>query len=245
MTPCVIVVGCSWLMGEWQVTAPRSISVSHPGVSEFMPEWCQLKNLSRGSASNWSILEIAMNYMSQYGHMVPDANIVVFQSDPMRHTRSEAHDVDYEHIVSNAGSIASLYQTLCEIWYIKLDELAARFNCKIYVSGALSDVDVDVIGLYRNIECVCPSWIKMLWPEHVPSTVPLMISSDTFELLYHYGRLDLATELMSMADKNVMTFQDLSETEFFGPGLGHFHPSRQGHRVLSDYLQTVFSRAVE
>lgn len=244
-TNSVIVIGCSWLVGEWETSNSKSISVSHPGVSLYMQDWCKLKNLSRPRASNWSILEILMYYMDEYGHMLSDSKIIVFQTDPMRHERSKVHDVDYQRIVADADSVHSLYQSLCEIWYIKLHELAQRLNTKIYVSGALSDVDVTTIKLYENLECVCPSWIKMLYPGHTPSAVPLMIESETFELLYKFNRLDLADELISIADKNVVMFQDAIETDLFGPSYGHYHPSRQGHKILSDHLKTVFGRAVE
>ena len=245
MTKTVIVAGCSWLMGEWHASESNTISVCHPGVSEYMPQWCRLKNLSRKSASNWAILEILINYMNQYGHMLQDFHIVVFQTDPMRWRRSEVHDVDYGNIITNASSLDQLYQSLCEIWYIKLDQLAQRHNCKIHVMGALSDVDVATVQMYQHLECVSDSWIKLLYPQHNPSPIPLLISSDIFEMLYKFKRYDLVDALMIGADKNFVAFQDAMETEFFGPGYGHFHPSRQGHRVLSDYLKTVFSRAVE
>ena len=233
----LVIVGCSWGCGEWSNSKGNSLSVSHPGLTEYLSQDNPVTNLSRSGASNWQSCFSLRNYLEYHVDSQNQPTIFVLQTDAARSAVSNKYDIDYKSVILTSTGLKDYYTTLTEIFYIKLNELANQFGVKIHMIGGLTDLDLEVMSLYTNLIPCCVSWIKLLDHTHIPSVIPMIQGTDHFVLAKKHNRLDLVEDIMNHSDQTFLQAQGLMETEYFGPAFGDFHPSRNGHKVLADYIK--------
>jgi hypothetical protein len=235
--PTLVLIGCSWFCGEWIPDGEDSIRLGHPGITEYLSSDYHVVNLSRGGGSNWQSLYALHNYLSFNRARLKNITVIIGQTDPMRAAGGERYNVDYCQVAAKAHSFVQLCQELTEIFYIKLAAIADREQFRPQLVGGLSDVDVNIAGLYSaSIGVLIPSWIQLLDPVHKPSVCPLAVSSRDWEAMYNYGRMDLVKEMMDLSDCSFLRAQALMETDWFGPAFGDFHPSRLAHQRMAQEI---------
>ncbi len=240
----LVIIGCSWGCGEF-TNQGKELVINHAGLSEYLASKYSVTNLSRPGASNW---QSCFSFKNYFAHRVdPDqqATCLVMQTDPFRSVASDKFDVDIDSLLSNSNSLREFYQQTLEIFYIKLNNMAEYYQTKIYMIGGLSDLDLDVLKLYPNLESLCPSWIHLMDPAHSPSPIPLILNPKLLETAKKYSKINIMDEVISASDENFLRAQKLMETDFFGPVFGDFHPSRKGHRVLADYILNYFEKGTK
>ena len=238
----LILIGCSWGCGEWINNHDQTLSISHPGMTDYLSQDHSVTNLSRAASSNWQSVFALRNYLQYCANPEYSADstepieIFVLQTDAARTNVSEKYDVDYESILLKSHGLKNYYQILIEIFYIKLHNLAQQYNIKINMIGGLTDLELEIMSLYINLQPCCASWIKLLDPRHEPSVVPLILDPRLLKLAKSHNKMDLFEDIINHSDEKFLQAQQLMETEFFGPAHGDFHPSRKGHKVMADYI---------
>jgi hypothetical protein len=233
----LIIIGCSWFCGEWNLDQNNNLKINHPGLNEYLNTHFRIVNLSRGGASNWQSLYALSNYLNLNHSFLSKFHVIVGQTDPMRDSVSKHYDINYSSIISRAGNMSQLYQELTEIFYIKLSELAVRYQFTPYLVGGLSDVDYSTVGFYEtNINVLIPSWIQLLDKSHQFSVCPLVFNSNQLKNIKDCGRMDIVNEMLSFNDSNFLRAQELMESKWFGPSFGDFHPNRLAHQILANKI---------
>jgi hypothetical protein len=240
----LIIVGCSWGCGEWQVDQNKVISISHPGIAAYLSTDYDVVNLSRGGGSNWQSCFALRNYLN-YVNNFDLCQIIVMQTDAFRPNSSKQYQVDYDHLYQDSLSLLDFYQKTLEIFYIKLDLLAKEYNLKIHLVGGLTDLDIHTISLYNNLIPMCESWVHLIDNTHTPSIIPLILNPGLLTAVKEHNRIDLLDEIVQYSDQNFLKAQELMETEYFGPSFGDFHPSRQGHKLLSNYIKEFLTKEIQ
>jgi len=233
----LILVGCSWGCGEWKNDSKTTLTINHPGLSEYLSKDYTVVNLSKGGASNWQTCFSLRNYLEYRVDKQEPVNIFVLQTDASRTTVSNKFDVDYESIIEKSNSLKDYYKTLLEIFYIKLHNLAEQYRVKIHMIGGLNDLDLELMSLYNNLLPCCESWIKLLDHTHQPSEIPLVLESKFFVEAKKHNNTNLVEDIINYSDQKFVRAQQLMETEYFGSAFGDFHPSRKGHEVLASYIK--------
>jgi hypothetical protein len=239
----ILLIGDSWACGEWQSVEAGSITLAHPGMTEYLKTDYNYNvlNLSRSGNSPWQIVYTLHNFLTQKkARLTDDFEIVVFQTDPVRPVLHEKLSVNLEEIYSNVDNLESLYTELTEIFYIKVAETAKRFDKKIYLAGGLTDVDTELLNLYPECQVLCQSWVQLINPDHTPSVMPLQIDSNTLTQAKKYNRIDLCDSIVNHSNQKFLELQEMLESKYFGPVYGDFHPSRDGHKLMSDFIHNFF-----
>lgn len=244
----LVIFGSSWSEGEWGRSDPGEfgLQVTHPGMTEYLSDTYKVVNFSKSGSSLWQILYAIHNYcdmsfIDREEAEVP-AKIIVFQNDPFISTLSEKFDVDYQKIFKECVDINALYQMLVEMFYIKLSEIQRKYNIDVYLCGAISDVDPRLAAYCPNLKVLCSSWVKLLDPTHTPSIIPLNWYRDTLPVVRSYGRMDLCEEIINISDNNFKELQTRLECEYIGREFGDYHPNRQGHEIMSNYIKDYFRK---
>lgn len=232
----LVLTGDSWSCGEWLCHGPDSIELNHPGMTEYLPY--KTINLSKGGGSNWESLFSIFNYMNQRQFTGEEEYcVILFQTNPLRPKKADLFDVDVDSIIKQTESLEQLYTELLEIFYIKLSEFTKQYNAPVYIVGGLSDVDESIFSLYNNKEnIICDSWLKLLYPPHKKSIIPLQISSKFFAHAKKLGRLDLCDQFLDQIDSNIAELNEVLGLDTFGPTIGDFHPNRDGHKIIAEQI---------
>jgi hypothetical protein len=233
----IVLFGDSWSCGEWSLASGNQLEISHPGMGEYLSSHYKVSNFSRGGSSIWQTLYAVRNYIAELYEYDYPIKVVIFQSDAFREKLSEKFDVDYSKIYRECIDIKHFYQMVLEIFYIKLEYIASLHNVEIYLCGGLTDIDTNTLRLYPGVKVLCQSWIKLLDPRHIPSSIPLKIDKDFLPIAKSHKRMDLCDQLIDVSDQNFLFYQELLESDYFGKAFGDFHPNREGHRVMSDYIK--------
>jgi hypothetical protein len=233
----LIIVGCSWACGEWINDRENTLSLSHPGLSEYLSDKYSVINLSRQGASNWQSVFSLRNYLEYQVDPQESTQIFVVQTDASRSAVGDKFDVDYESILQKIDRLKDYYRIFLEIFYIKLHNLAEQYGVKIHMIGGLTDLDLETMLLYNNLQPCCESWIKLLDHTHQLSTIPLVLDSKFLVNAKKNNKINLVEDIINHSDQKFLRAQQLMETEYFGPAFGDFHPSRKGHEVLANYIK--------
>jgi hypothetical protein len=238
----LIVVSCSWGCGEWDYhdnNHDLPLTISHPGITEYLADTFKVVNLSRSGISNWQLCYTLHNYLINNPHS--NFEVIVVSTDPARSKLSDKY-IDLESIVKKTYNLESLYDELLEIFYHKLEYLAKLHNIKIHLIGGLGDLNINILNSpnFENLVPLCDSWIKLLYNKHVPSSIPLLVRPEILTITKNCKRYDLVDQAINYSDKNFLIRQQLLELDLFGPAYGDFHPSRKGHATLANYIKHFF-----
>ena len=234
----VAIFGDSWACGEWDTPTgdAQSYQQVHAGINEYLREWYDVQTFAKAGSSNWDILKRLVSYL-EFTKVAPEkrANaIFVFQSSPTRPQRGEEYDVDYSTLYQRHDNIVFLCDELLEMWYIKLQQLAERFDVTFYMVGGLTDINLDILKLYPRLVCMEPSWQKVLNPDHQPSSVCLHAEPNTLELAHRVKNTELVKSIMDYSDTTIHMYMAAMDLDTMGPIDNH--PNRKGHRVMADIM---------
>jgi hypothetical protein len=234
----LILIGDSWACGEWNLADSNRLAISHPGMEEYLGEKFNVINLSRKGNSNWQICYTLFNYLTAQSGMSGKENIkiILFQTDAARLSHSNKFDVEVDNIYNTADNLLDFYNRLIDIFYIKCNDIAKMFDVKIYICGACTDLNSNLLQQLDHVVPICDSWIQLLIPTHTHSVMPLQMKPDFFIQTKKYNRLDLCDQIIAHSDDNFLCLQEMLESDWFGPAIGDFHPNRSAQRVMSDYI---------
>jgi hypothetical protein len=234
----IALFGDSWGCGEWDTPSGSadSLQVVHPGLEQYLAPEFVIDNFCQGGSSNWDTLKRLQSYheFNLAANRKADF-VVVIQTSASRMQRCQDYHVDYSSLFSAHVEFEALCDAVQEIWYIKLDELAKRFDTRIYLVGGMSDVNRPIARLYPRLEILCESWQKLLWDQHQVSTAALQAEPTALELAKSVGNLRLVTDIIDHYDRTVHAYMKLMDQEGMGPA--DFHPSRQGHKILAQHIK--------
>jgi hypothetical protein len=232
----IVIVGCSWGCGERGHDGVQP-TLNHIGLEQYLSVDHSVINLSRPGASNWQIAYALRNYLFYKQNSNEELVIMILQTDAARRQCCDKFDVDHDAIMQQSKSLQEYYQRLLEIFYIKLNGIAEQFKVTIHMVGGLTDLDLETLSLYENLESCCQSWLKLLDTNHVADAMPLIFLPGMLEEAKKLDKLDLFEEIIFHSDKNFLQAQKMMETDFFGPVHGDFHPSRKGHEIMANYFK--------
>ena len=246
VTNKLILFGDSWTKGVW-ATQDNEITCIHPGMSEYLNNaGYTVSNMGRAGASLWQILYGVFTYLNFNQSYIAheDVKIIVFQTDAARRQGADAFQVDYNLILRKSVDTQDFYKRILEIFYIKLNEIAEQFNVKIYVSGGITDLNLQLFTMnnFSSLHVLCESWIKLLYPEHTQSIIPLLINPDEVKYMLSLQHTKIVDELITISDKNFPVFTSILETECFGREFGHFHPNLLGHNIIGKHIKEFFDK---
>jgi hypothetical protein len=236
--------GDSWCQGVWSVDRNRLIN-SHPGMTDQLSKKYDVVNLSRGGSTLWQILHGVLVYLQTPQISKDNLKFIVFQTDAVREYQSKSFDVDYKTVFQDSTDIVDFYTRAIDIFYIKLNDLAVQFDVKIYLCGGLSDLNIELltkINNFSNLIVMNESWVKLMYPNHVTSTIPLRIDPVLLENAIKFQREDLCKEIVSISDNNFIKLQSVLETEYFGEAIGDYHPNLKGHNLMAEYIDNFLTK---
>jgi len=236
--------GDSWCHGVWSVDGNRLVN-SHPGMTDQLSKKYDVVNLSRGGSTLWQILHGVFVYLQTPQISKDNLKFIVFQTDAIREYRSKSFDVDYKTMFQDSTDVVDLYTRAIDIFYIKLNNLAVQFDVKIYLCGGLSDLNIELltkINNFSNLIVMNESWVKLMYPDHVTSTIPLRIDPVLLENAIKFQRADLCKEIVSISDNNFIKLQSVLETEYFSEPIGDYHPNLKGHNLMAEYIDNFLTK---
>lgn len=242
----LVIFGDSWACGEWGHPDPltNEYGLTHPGINEYLSESFSVQNLAAGGSSLWKILQRIENYLT-IGDGIDRTKdtFIVFQPSPLRLSMSKESNVDYKLVADRHSSATEFGNELNEIWYVRLDELAQRINNKIYIVGGFSDVDTTTVGLYKNLEVLCPSWQKLLSPDHPTSSIPIRGEKYALEFFREIGNTKLLESYIEYIDQMTNHYLNMMDLDTIGPV--DFHPNQKGHKIMSDFIVDFLNQSVK
>jgi len=238
----LVIFGSSWSQGEWKQSEGK-IEIGHSGMTEYLSDRFQVSNFSRASSSIWSILNSLHQYFTRC-EIVDGQKIIVFQNDPFFSHLAEKYDVSYSKLYQDSTDIRQFYESILEIFYIKLNNLAAQFNTKIYLCGTMSALHTEALKNFSNLINLCTCWITLLDDSYTPDILPVLLSKDFLLTCRQKGRMDFCEQIMDHTDQNFVYFTKLTENQYIDNpnAIGDFHPNRQGHLRMSNHIKSFFER---
>lgn len=241
VTEKLLIFGDSWSLGTWRQAEENQLELDDPGLGKILEDSFSVVNLSKGYSSNWQMLYTLWNYLDKIESVDNQSKIILFQTDAFRSRLSEKFDVDYPKIYQQSTGLENFYESLIEIFYIKLNQVAEQFNTKIYLSGTNADVHTGLIEQFPNLVPMCVSWIKLVEPAHKPSVIPLLFDRDFLKTAKSYN-ITLCKEIMDYSDESFSKFMSLLENKHFDnpKAFGDFHPNLLGHKVMAKYIKDYF-----
>jgi hypothetical protein len=238
--------GGSWCQGVWSLYKEKELVNSHPGMSKLLSKKnYNVVNLGRSGSSLWQILHSVFLYSQTPQLSKENLKFIVFQTDPAIERQSSTLSVDFKQLFHKSSDVNDFYFRSLDIFYIKLNQIAEQFNIKIYLCGGSSDLSLELltkINNFPNLVVMCESWVKLLYPAHKISIIPLRIEPTFLENAIKYQREDFCDEIVSISDSNFIKLQSVLETEYFGEVIGDYHPNLKGHNVMAEYIDNFLTK---
>ncbi len=242
----ILVAGDSWAAGEWvRGDAPLRPDgtryTGHGGLVQYLKEdgitaidLCEQGLINTNLQIHYSI----QNYLMRFVKDSRIDKIFVFQSEYAR---------DDGYVFEEDWNNVTDVNTIANIWisrfYSRLSELSTTYNVPIYLIGGSSDtiwLD-DISKYYPGLTIACQSMVNLLINGNNRINTPVLS-------LYRKFGMELSERIQSClpADKH----QDLADqielgryrenlmfscTKYFYPD--GYHPNREGHKILFDYLK--------
>ena len=235
----IIIFGDSWSKGTWKYVGNNQVEVDKPAL-QLLSKKYQLSNFSSSGASNWESLISMFNYFHRFG-VNNDDIILLCQTDLFRSLGSSTFDVDYQKFYKESDDLNNFYNSLCEVFYYKLENLTKTWNKQIYLIGGLSDVNTAMLKeITDKVDLISSSWIKLFDNQHVESTIPIVIDKNFMPEARKNGRDDLALEAFDISQKNFAQFIKLQCGDYMSNFIGDFHPTELGQDLMSKEILNYF-----
>jgi hypothetical protein len=219
----IIIIGDSWGVGEWGVENGY-VSITGPGIGQLLSLTCSVANFSKGNASNSEALAILTNFLSNY-KLQPDDDCYWIVTDPIR-------CIGVQSIIESKTDIDQTIENSLHTSLACANTLATQHNIKLNLIGGLCDLDKSWEKLYQQLNIVVPSWGKLIDKDYPSSMFNFNSIRDLGELIKIQAP-KLLNKWMEIADVGMLKNLYWNKT---------FHPDRNEHRILRDYLYPDFSQ---
>ena len=231
----ILICGDSWGCGEWNVECTE---VLHPGLEWHLKNaGHHVTNISRSGGSNLDTVNRLSLWLERFGD---DKRylIFVFQTE---YTRDFKHNVDSDW---NIDSVTQLSDQWIARFYMRLSDLAQKYQCDIKIIGGCSDTQwFDNMNLdHPGCEIACQSLTNLLIYDNHRSNQPVFswYDKNCVELLDKIKQhgCDKAETLLVL--QQGFEREDLLRSNpqlFFPDGK---HPNRQGHKKLFEFLTVQY-----
>jgi len=232
----LIIAGCSWGAGEWGAQPDGNHGVIHPGLTEFLS--CQgynVINLSHPGSGMNHLLTVLKPFLQLNSHL-NIARVFVIQTDLGRDfpgtvpfSNNDTPTKDYFLSSTGEFDILNGIKTLWLNYYKTLNMIAKNYDVIIDIIGGLTDVIVD-LSKFDHLKCISTSWPRLMDP-----LAPNCKLERTGIQWLDKNFPDQKEEILPYAE-NVLHRQNYwkSRPDLYYPD--EFHPNRNGHKILSDYI---------
>ena len=232
----VFISGDSWGCGEWQYS-----HISHKGLEQyFIDNRFHVINSSKINSSNNESIERLENSLEK--NYQSEDLIFWFKTDTIRDLRP------YDNItkeLNTFGSVRNLINYLSDKSYNKLNNISSRYSNKINVIGGFSNIVMNDIKKYKNLNPIVPSMVDLL----VGNSKDLNDTTKNFQGLTDWimEYIDLTELKFEIAENVINELTDIHRFRkkifqkpiFYPDG---YHPNREGHRILFDYIFKELSK---
>jgi|694.fasta_scaffold17773_10 hypothetical protein len=243
--PKLTIVGDGWIYGTWRREQNESVP-DQPGMSAILSDHYDV-NLVYHDFPTESLRSGIWAELGLLQSIDLEGTVIVFQGNTANTHYAHHFGVRHEEIIKSSTNLRNLYSNIVDRWYSELDRIAAAAGKTIYLVGSATDIDTAVLMSYPNLACVCSSWIKLMYPEHVSTPVMLGYVRDSFqdlELTFErMGRHDLLNEQLMTNDP--WRKKDLLVSEGFTLLMGRdgLMPTQQAHRAVAQEILQHFELA--
>ena len=220
----VVITGDSWSQGEWQ-TNNETYGICHTGINQYLVDaGYEVTNVGRGGNHDLQSLEALRNIdLTKFDHCV------FFFSDVLR--LITAKDI----AIYSPNDLLEIYTN--EI-ISKLVSLKENTNCKLTVIGGCGKC---IPTIEHTIDYLIPSLLEFLINE---DDVPYAIGGANWSRILVEQGTALSTEqkqqwcnILDRAFQKEIILQ--KNNKFFWPD--GMHANRHAHKLLTDYLITVWN----
>jgi hypothetical protein len=238
----IIISGCSWSIGEWDVDHNAETKVSqlqHGGLGQYIEEaGTPVLNLGIPAGSNLQAAKRVQTWLER-NPKEPIDKIIMLQTEWDRDYKMIFED-DFSHI-TDAHSLPGRWTAR---YYSRLSELASLGRCPVILVGGLADtiwLD-DFPKEYPGVHLACQSMTNLVITGNDRVDNPVLswynkYSPPLIERIRSYLSDDQLPELLNMIDlgfeRENWVFR---HPEWFWPDGNH--PNRAAHLKLYDFLVT-------
>jgi hypothetical protein len=236
----IIISGCSWSCGEWDVDhqAEEKISIlQHGGLGQYIEESGQtVLNLGIPGGSNLAAAKRVQTWLERNPDVVVD-KIFMFQTE---------YDRDHRMIFEDDFTNVTHANTVPNIWVARycyrLVDIARLARCTVYIIGGVADADWfdNFEQDYPGVKIACQSMTNLLINGDHRVDIPVLSWYNKYSpplikrIRSHLDDAETA-KLLNDVDRGFerenLVFQ---HPEWFWPDGNH--PNRTAHRVLYDFL---------
>ena len=236
----IIISGCSWSLGEWDVNHASELKISplqHGGLGQYIQESGKtVLNLGIQAGSNLQAAKRVQTWLERHPDE-PIDKIIMFQTEWDRDYKMIFED-DFLHI-TDAHSLPDRWTAR---YYSRLSELATLGRCPVILVGGLADtiwLD-DFPREYPGVHLACQSMTNLVITGNDRVDIPVLswytkYSPPLIERIRSHLTSEQVPELLDMVDlgfeRENWVFQ---HPEMFWPDGNH--PNRHAHRKLYDFL---------
>ena len=254
----IIVSGCSWACGEWQMAelAPPGGTILHQGLSQYIADsGLEVINLGIRAGSNLQVCDRIESWILNNPDVKIDKIIVLqteytrdlFMNGTVLKSKNNPIDCDWSNmsmIPFDFSRHDSLRNLMLRKFYERLSDIVEITDSKVYLIGGLCDtMTSDFVESCFAIKVACQSMINLLINDQPD------IENPVFSLYHigHLGELDAINQfkrrLSSEESLKLLTAMQqgvdragllLDNPQWFRPD--GWHPNRHGHKKLFDYL---------
>lgn len=221
----ILIAGDSWGCGEWKIFGGK---ISHPGLNLYFNEYgCPVTNISVPGCSN---IDSINNIKTQLVDTEYDV-ILWIQTDPIRDLRP--YDQHQREFALEIEDFLKLRDELLINTYNDLNNLGPVIICL----GGCSDIDIELISKFKNLNPVMPSIVEFFGCKNPPLWVPgsrwlseggIKLSKSIVDYMYE-------TDLLWERAGQYLFFVDFTlDKKWFFPD-GH-HPNRDALKKIFEYL---------
>lgn len=229
----IYIFGDSWGAGVWE-----NHKIIHKGLEFFLSNLGYIViNLSRPASSNLNLVRLLSKEIVNI-----DRNDFVFfiTTDATRDRFFTTNSLT--KCLQENQSLSGLVDILLDSTYNMLNDLCQQFNSKIYMIGALNNLDSSILN-YNNLIPIVSSWVNLLVGHlneysntidnkfRILSNPNCRIELVNLKLLTDLQAKNVIEDFYLYQETNSMVFK---ESVFHPDGV---HPNHNGHEILFHHIR--------
>lgn len=236
----IIISGCSWSVGEWDVDHlddEKTPVLQHGGLGQYIEEsGKEVLNLGIPGGSNLAAAKRVQTWLERNPDVTVD-KIFMFQTE---------YDRDHRMIFEDDFTNVTHANTIPNIWVARycyrLVDIAKLANCTVYIIGGVADADWfdNFEQDYPGVKIACQSLTNLLINGNHRVDTPVLSWYNKYSpplikrIRSHLDAVETA-KLLNDIDRGFerenLVFQ---HPEYFWPDGNH--PNRAAHKVLYEFL---------
>ena len=241
----VIICGDSWTAGEWNECGDR---ILHGGISQYFKEDnFDVVNIGYPGGTNLTSVIRLDNWLNLNTHN-NDTIILFFLTEFFREIWHYTNLNNSSQPVNLDNELNRSYTEIKDSWvyrpYYRLQELAEKYNTKLYLVGGASDTifEYDDFSIdFPNLKIACQSTTNLLVNDNPNVEEPVMcefLNDWTSPFLKSIKPDDALLTDMDLGKARIKTMKQ--NPQWFWPD--GIHPNRQGHLKLYKYLKNFIMK---